>query len=408
MAFEDGSSADQVARALVDHSEARRAPHRSVNFRIDPGESSVDRLWDNGGGFTSFADYIRTASRHQAKLGLSAGEAERYQAWADASRAYRRSLAESVYPSVQRAVSSPDGMFENSEPDGGALIPPQFVKEVWDKARYRDTPFSRCRTITAVSNSGILPAISESSRVDGSRWGGLLSYWEGEAQQFVNTHPKLQDENFRLKKLTAMVPCSTEIFSDSALLDGFLAETVHKEFLFKTNEAMINGPGAGMPLGAVTAPGTITIAKDTGQATQTISSSNIQNMWKQFHGPSRANGVWYANEEFDVDTLGLPVSPLVGWVGEQPAPTLKGRYCLPLENCQPIGTPGDLILGDWSQYLMLFGGLRRDVSMHFKFDYHESYFRFVWRCDGMPLWQSPLTSIHGTLQKAPFLILAQR
>lgn len=408
MPFETDLSADQVALSLIDHSESRTAPHRGINFRADPSESSVDRLWDNGGGFASFGAYVRTASKVQAKLGLSDSEAQLYRDWADASRAYRRSLAELTYPSVSRAVSSPDGMYENSEPDGGTLIPPQFVKEVWDKARFRDTPFSRCRTITAVSNSGILPAISESSRVDGSRWGGLLGYWEGEAQQILNNHPKLQDENFRLKKCTAMVPCSTELFDDSALLDGFLSETVHKEFLFKTNDALINGTGTGIPLGVVNGPGTITVAKDTGQAARTISSSNIQNLWKQFHGPSRANGVFYCNEEFDVDTLGLPTNPLTGWMGEQPAPTLKGRYCLPLENCQAIGTPGDLVLGDWSQYLCLFGGLRRDISMHFRFDYHESYFRFVWRVDGQPLWQAPLTSIYGALQKAPFLILAQR
>ena len=46
--------------------------------------------------------------------------------------------------------------------------------------------------------------------------------------------------------------------------------------------------------------------------------------------------------------------------------------------------------------------------MHFRFDYFESYYRFIWRCDGQPLWQAPLTPVHSTIQKSPFLVLAKR
>ena len=52
--------------------------------------------------------------------------------------------------------------------------------------------------------------------------------------------------------------------------------------------------------------------------------------------------------------------------------------------------------------------MRKTVSMHFKFDYHEAFFKFTWRCDGQPLWQIPLTSVHGTLTKAPFITIQQR
>lgn len=391
------------------------APTNGVHFdeHISCGQSSVDRLWEEGGGFASFGDYLRTAAICQAgRKGLmtpTRSESERYEAWSSASTIYRRWEAENAHPMVKRAIATPDGMFELTDPDGGAVIPPQFIREVWDKARFRDTPMSRARTIVVTSNAGFMPAIAETSRVDGSRWGGLTSYWEGEAQQLQKVFPTLLNEQYRLKKLTALVPASEELFEDAALLDGFITETVSKEFMYRTNDVLINGTGSGMPLGVVSGPGTISIAKDTGQATKTISASNISNMWLQLHGPSRANAVWYANEEFDPDGLALPVTPLTGWHHmEAPAPTLKGRFCVPLENCQAIGTPGDIILGDWSQYLLLMAGMRKTISMHFKFDYAEAYFRFIWRCDGQPLWMAPLTSVHGTLLKAPFITIQQR
>jgi predicted phage gp36 major capsid-like protein len=191
-------------------------------------------------------------------------------------------------------------------------------------------------------------------------------------------------------------------------LNSFLLETVSKEFAFQTNETLINGDGAGRPLGVVAAPGTITIAKDAGQATKTLSFTNLQNMWTQSHGASRANMVWYAQEDIDIDNVALPVAPSTAWAPPVGAPSFKGRPFLPLENCQAIGTTGDVVLGDWSQYLLLLGGMRNAVSMHFKFDYYESYARFIWRCDGMPLWETPLTPIHSTTTKAPFLVLATR
>ena len=391
------------------------APHSNgVSFNhIACGDSSVDRLWESGtGGFASFGDYVRTASLVHAgrinKLAVGRSEQEKYDTWAFASRAYRGWLAERDYPAVARAVSTPDGMYELTDADGGALIPPGYVREVFDKARFRDTPMSRCKTVIAPSNAGVLPMVAETSRVDGSRWGGILSYWEGEAQQLQAKHPTLMDAQYRLKKLTALVPASEELIQDSSLLDPFITEVVSKEFQFKTNDALINGNGVGQILGIVDAPGTITIAKDTGQASGTLSASNIQNMWTQSHGASRANMVWYTQEDIDPDTLGLPVSPTTAWGGPQECPHVKGRPFLPLENCQPIGTTGDVVLADWSQVLLLLGGMRKSLSMHFKFDYFEGYFKFVWRCDAQPLWQIPLTPPHSTIQKSAYLVLAKR
>jgi HK97 family phage major capsid protein len=391
-------------------------PPASITFRaIETGDSAIDRLMapDSGGGFQGFAHFVRTAIAVQDRKGrhVEPSDRELWRSWMGAHCTYRNWLAERdprQFGEVQRAVTSPDGMAEASDPDGAALIPPGFIKEVWDKARSRVTPFGMTKVVPTMVNAGALPAIAETSRVDGSRWGGLLSVWEGEAQQGTKAWPRLTNLQYRLKKLMTLVPFTDELYDDAGMLEAFLSETVHKEFLYQINDVIIHGTGVGKGLGVVEGPGTIAIAKDTGQVAATITSSNIQNMWTQFHGPSRAGGVWFANEEFDPDSLALQATPLTGWQPPTEAPTLKGRPVHPLENCPAIGNPGDLVLGDFSQYLLVMGGIRKSISMHFKFDYHTSYGRFIYRLDALPLWPAPLTSVNGTRPKAPFLVLARR
>jgi HK97 family phage major capsid protein len=213
---------------------------------------------------------------------------------------------------------------------------------------------------------------------------------------------------WRAKKCMLLVPCSGELFEDAGLLDPYLTDTASKEFMFKTNDAMINGSGVGMPLGIRNSPSLITVAADQGQSSGTVTAGNISRQWQSMHGPSRANSVWYLSESIDIDTFGLTTAPLAGYGNEQPAPTLRGRRAYPLENCQSPGTPGDVVLGDWSQYLLIMRGLFKTISLHLKFDFNEAWFRFVWRCDGFPMWVSPLTSIYSATTKSPFVVIAQR
>jgi len=376
--------------------------------RLEMGESRIDRIWRAGGGFENLGDYVRCASKIQGHGELDTDSTLRYADWQHASRTYTSWLARRDATGVSRAISSPDGMYETSEPDGGSLVPPGLIREVWDRARFTDTPFKRAKIVFVRSNAGVLPTIPETSRVDGSRWGGVLGYWQGEAQQFNKLHGTLGNDRYQCKKLTLLIPASDELFEDSGLLDEYVTTTAGKELSFQLCRAMIAGTGAGMPLGVAGANCSIFVAKDTGQQAKTISTSNVQNMWIQTHGPSRATGQWWANEEFDPDSLGLPVSPMTGWNAPVATPTLKGRPVAPLEFCPAIGSPCDLFFGDFSQYLLVIRGLEKTISMHFKFDYMNGYFRFSYRVDGAPLWTTPLTSLYGTVPKSPFVGIAQR
>jgi len=101
-----------------------------------------------------------------------------------------------------------------------------------------------------------------------------------------------------------------------------------------------------------------------------------------------------------------------GGLSQSPYGTLLGRPVIPIEQCQALGTVGDIILGDFSNGYILAekGGIKSDMSIHVKFDYDESVFRFVLRVDGQPVRATALTPYKGgaTATQSHFVALATR
>jgi len=93
-----------------------------------------------------------------------------------------------------------------------------------------------------------------------------------------------------------------------------------------------------------------------------------------------------------------------------PTQMLYGRPIIAIEQAKTVGTVGDINLVDLSQYLLIDkGGIKSDMSIHVKFMYDESVFRFTYRVNGQPTWDSALTPANGTGSTlSPFVVLASR
>jgi hypothetical protein len=62
-----------------------------------------------------------------------------------------------------------------------------------------------------------------------------------------------------------------------------------------------------------------------------------------------------------------------------------------------------------SDYLWIDkAGIKKDTSIHVRFNYDEQVFRFVVRVDGQPILNSPITPANGTNTLSPFVALATR
>ncbi len=88
---------------------------------------------------------------------------------------------------------------------------------------------------------------------------------------------------------------------------------------------------------------------------------------------------------------------------------LMGKPIIPCEYMAPLGTAGDIALVDLSQYLMIEKGpVQEATSIHVRFIYDETCFRFVYRANGQPVQETPTLPYRGTLTKSAFVALATR
>jgi HK97 family phage major capsid protein len=98
-----------------------------------------------------------------------------------------------------------------------------------------------------------------------------------------------------------------------------------------------------------------------------------------------------------------------GGISGSPFNTILGRPLIPIEQASTLGTVGDLVLADLSQYVIIEkDGLQAASSMHVRFIYDEMTFKFTMRVNGQPKLKSAITPANGTNTQSPFVALATR
>jgi HK97 family phage major capsid protein len=315
----------------------------------------------------------------------------------------------------ERLMNSASGANESVPSDGGFLVQTDFASELLKHAFETGILAPKCKKIpiSTGANGLKINALDDSSRANGARWGGIQTYWENEADELVSSKPKFRTMDLSLKKLTGLCYATDELLQDAAALQSVITQGFAEEFGFKIDDTILNGTGSGQPLGILNSTALVTVAKETDQSAK-ITVENLIKMWSRCWGRSRANAVWYINQELEpyLYTLQVGDKPVyipAGGLSEKPYGTLFGRPVVPIEQCSAAGTVGDIILGDLSQYLLIDkGGINSASSIHVRFLYDESVFRFIYRVDGQPIWNKPITPYKGSSTLSPFVTLAAR
>jgi HK97 family phage major capsid protein len=185
----------------------------------------------------------------------------------------------------------------------------------------------------------------------------------------------------------------------------------------------LNGTGVGMPLGIINAPCTVSVAKETSQVAATIVPQNIAKMISRLSPGSFGKAVWLANPTALVQLFQLKmlVTNVAGtenvggfgpdWFTTAPdgSMSLFGRPLIVTDRCAALGTVGDIVLADLSQYLI---AMRQDatlaVDQSIGFKEGEIWFKLTMRVDGQPMLGSAITPRLGGSTLSPFVTLATR
>lgn len=407
------------AMAVLNKAEAEdRFLSEEEQKDIDKYEEEI-RAWDESIGraekLLAIEPEDRSTEKPEVKPTPAKDNEKRFASFGEQLMAAYRAATPGGKVDERLTTRAASGLNESTPSDGGFLVQQDFVTELLKRTYETGILASKVKKIPISTNANGMKinAIDEDSRANGSRWGGVQTYWEGEADEITASKPKFRQMELSLKKLTGLCYATDELLQDAAALEAVIRQAFAEEFGFKIDDAILSGSGEGEPLGILNSGAIVTVAKEASQ-TDIITVENLIKMWNRLWPRSRANAVWYINQELEpyLYTLKIGDKPVyipAGGLSEKPYGTLFGRPVVPIEQCSAAGEVGDIILADIGQYLLIDkGGIKSASSIHVRFLYDENVFRFIYRVDGKPIWTKPLTPYKGSATVSPFVTLAKR
>ena len=277
----------------------------------------------------------------------------------------RRSAHDRLDPrlaEIQRRAAA--GASESVPADGGFLLQSDLASRIVRRMYRVGQIFGRCTEmpITAPNSNGLrFPQFDESSRANGSRLGGVQVYWANETDSITASKPKFMSSELTAEKIIGLLYCTDELARDSDALDAWAKYAFSQELLFRLENCIVSGTGQGQPAGVLGSGALLAIAAETGQAAGTVVSSNVEKMRAGLWAASRENAVWIYNQELLPQLAALQTvvgaagseSKLWQWASAPGEPDmLAGIPAYPSEYCAAPGGVGDIILADYSRYMI--------------------------------------------------------
>lgn len=407
---------DRLTKALDENRDLtaeEEAAHTADEARLDALNKQIKRAEDLAARVTAIgADPVVPAARPSvpaaAKPAVDNGGFKNIAEFAKAVR-LANPQAGQAYTVDDRLAAPSNFHTEAADGAGSFLVPAEFRQEIVDLVYGSDDPFM----------SLIDPSPTSSNRVQGlgdetTPWGtsGVQAYWRGEGDQMTASKAALTPRETVLNELYAYVLATEELLEDAPRIANLLTTKAAGAIRWKATDAYIYGDGVSKPLGYFASGALITVAKESGQAADTIVRQNVAKAWSRMINPGQA--VWLANSDIMPELMEIKSQagdPL--WhANYQVAPggTLLGRPVLFTEHAKTLGDKGDLQFVNANGYeaFRKQNGVSFAESIHLYFDYNIRAFRWIFRVGGQPVLSAPVSPANGSNTKSHFVVVADR
>lgn len=306
-------------------------------------------------------------------------------------------------------------MSETIPSEGGFLVPQQQAANIHAVSLENEIVQPRCYVQPMSSNSCKIPAMAIGDHST-ALFGGFTASYTDEAGTIDENNPKTRAMELNARKLTGLIRFSSELNADTPGGMSQIENLCGRGLAWYRDKAFIKGTGGGQPLGILNCPCLVTVDKESGQRADTIVYENLTKMMARMFAGSFLNSVWVAHQSTIPQLLTLSIA--VGVAGTAIPVMTRGanggfeiltRPVLFTEKTETLGNKGDIMLCDFSQYVVgLRSEMRFDTSIHVAFTTDELLSRIIERHDGQPLWDKALTLADGTTTVSPFICLAER
>ncbi len=309
-----------------------------------------------------------------------------------------------------RIGAAPTNYHQETGAGEGYMVPPAMRAEVWEVVFELDSLLNDVETEPTSSNS------VEFAKDETTPWGatGVQAKWRSETSQMTATKLVTEGEQMRLHELYAFVTATEELLQDAPRLNTRLTRKAGQAIRYKANEAIVNGTGAGQPLGWFTSSAKVSVAKEGSQAADTVKAENVAKMFARCINPGM--GIWYINQDVLPQLLTMTLGNNVVWMPPSnsfqnaPGGFLFGRPVRFLENCATVGDQGDIQFVNPKGYYAITRSSEPEFasSIHLFFDYGLQAFRWTFRLNGQPFLSAPISPAKGSTTRSHFVVLDAR
>ncbi len=379
-------------------------------IRITGGTELADE--DPMGGFRDHNEYYLAVRRSSLRGGTVDERLPKI------AQTFRRKMLDR-FPQFK---SDPDSMAKvaavGTGEAGGFLVPEDVSAELYKRMVGRLGIMEQCKKLILNGFSVTMPGLLDDDKSTAAgRYAGIIVYNVAEGGAITGSQLKFRKIRLEVHKKAALAGASEEMLSAVSNFGSLLTEGMGDALGDEVVEDVFFGSGSGICLGAFVSPACVSIAKEADQAADSIVTKNIVKMESVFVGEG---GQFYYNGEghsqlslltLTVGTSGIPLMISAGGFGNAPVTTIRGRQATITDHCEALGDSGDIVLADWSKYLLAVrGGVKTAMSAHFWFDQDLEAFKATIEVDGKPAWDKAMKPRKGNAATriSPFVKVAER
>ena len=335
---------------------------------------------DPNGGFTCLADFAHKVWVHDNPTGSKqVPEAKQITEWDKKT--------------ASMMTKTTGHMAEYDAEQGGHLVPAGFVNSLYQRSLESAIVRPRAQFIPCATNSIGYPALMDYDHrpAGNGLFGAVQIKRPGEAELKNPSKPNFEKIQLTLHKIVILTYVSDELLEDSPIsIEPLLTNLFGQAIGWHEDNDFINGTGTDMSLGIMNAGSLITRTRQG----YYLNYLDVCSMWSSLWPMGQKNAIWLVSPSLlpylftmcaicldsdgsDLSCGAHPVYVPGNGASGTPYATIFGRPVITTEHCQAAGTTGDIILADFSQYLVAGKAGRSapsmDKSMHLRFDYDKRF-----------------------------------
>ena len=296
---------------------------------------------------------------------------------------------------------------EGTDSQGGFTVPVQWADDIlsvpMEDAIVRPRAIIQPMTSDRL-NIGTLVDSDRSSSI----YGGITRTWVSEAATITSylTNPSVGQIQLTAREMLLTCSVSNTLQNDARALEAFIKRAFGKATAFYEDYDYIWGTGSGEPLGIMNSGAMISLARTSGYGAPVV--ADLDAMAARLLPDSWKRAVWLINQSV-LGAWAVDATAGVNALGIIDLSTMVclGRPIIVSEKCTAAGATGDIILADFGSYVIGNRGLVVRVSSEVP-DYwqtNSTIWQFVYRGDGQPAFNSPITPAKGGSTLSAFVTL---